>query len=242
MRQWTLDYFLPQQELLQGGDETAVGNYSVEEQDERQDVFYEYGHDIFPDGSGLRMRQQATLELNTSTGVSGLAMMPFTPRPVTRNVTAVWLKDTTVYELLSPDCTKIYVLQAIMLGRPGNWGIQLEDLPLLEHNLTLPNDEWTFRRRILYEDLYIYGNDGVTMVLQDNLRNSYSAVDEIDIEWLCDIEIDADGNVEDNGSGNNGKDRNNKDKESSSSGGGRSQLSVLSLIFILFFLEMVVPI
>ena len=173
IRQWTLDYFIAQQNTTTS---ISSSNDTTGEQPPQSegDVFYEYGKDIFPDGSGLIMRRQATLDISGG-GISS----PFTPRAVKRYQTAVWLSGSTVYELVAPNCSQIYVMQSFMMGRPDSWGIpNASDLALLESLLELPGG-WSFRNRSLSEHLYIYGDPetGVTNVLQDNLRNSYSRMD-----------------------------------------------------------------
>lgn len=157
MRQWTVDALLPQENITGDGE-----------------VFYEYGSDIFEDGSGLVMRQQARVQANI------LQSNPYRPNPVTRNVTAVWKADTTIYELVAPNCSAVYTMQSLFLGRPGNLGLSggESDLATLETSGTIsPPQGWEYRVRTLEEDLVIEGEDGVTKVVQDDVANTYSCHD-----------------------------------------------------------------
>ena len=170
MRAWTLDQFIPQQQAMENSSETSL--------------FYEYGS-MFPDGSGLLMRNQATLMLDPST------QGPYRANNVTRFQTALWKANTTVYELISTDCNEIYTMQSVFLGRPGTPGIEIEDLANLESTLSLP-DGWIYRSRVLSEDLAIEGINGSTPVLQDNLRNSYSQMDSGFNPSICPLPVTSD--------------------------------------------------
>ena len=98
--------------------------------------------------------------------------------------TAFWKANTTVYELVASDCQNIYVMQSVFLGRPESEGITLEDLPNLAEMLALP-EGWIYRSHVLTDDLTIVGVDGVTPVLSDNLRNSYSQMDTGFDTFIC---------------------------------------------------------
>jgi len=91
---WTLDMFTPQ-----GNDENATTTEAP--------TTYEYGS-MFPIGSGLIMRKAATLQVSTSQG-------PCKATEVARFQTALWRANTTVFELISPDCEHIYTMQSVYL-------------------------------------------------------------------------------------------------------------------------------
>ncbi|KAL3804828.1 hypothetical protein HJC23_006600 [Cyclotella cryptica] len=156
VRQWMLDEFQEQKDT------------SVTPSD---DIIYTYGA-MFSDGGGFEMRKQATLPITSS--------VPYKENQVTRNVTAVWKEGSTVYELVAPNCQRIYTMQSFMIGRPGDWYVYGGDgsLPYLfvNGNISLP-DGWIYRNRTLEADLVIKGVNGTSAVLQDDLRNSYSGHD-----------------------------------------------------------------
>ena len=70
------------------------------------------------------------------------------------------------------------------VGGPRGWGIAggEEGLQSLARDGGLEVPEgWTFRSRVLEEDLVIEGSEGVTMVVSDEFRNVYSKHDgEVD--------------------------------------------------------------
>ena len=156
VRQWMLDEF-------QGQEDTSVSSVN--------DTFYTYG-DMFPDSGGFVMRKQATLPIASSA--------PYEENEVARNVTAVWKEGSTVYELVAPNCTRIYTMQSFMIGKPDDWYVDGGEgsLPYLfeNGNISLP-DGWAYRIGTLATDLVIKGVNGTTSVLQDDLRNSYSGHD-----------------------------------------------------------------
>merc|ERR1712070_266164 len=79
----------------------------------------------------------------------------------------------------APNCSAIYTMQSFMIGRPGEWAVQEEEelLTLVEDRRIFPPEGWIYRSRVLEENLVITGVDGVTAVLSDDLRNSYSEHD-----------------------------------------------------------------
>lgn len=166
IRQWTLDALVPQEQV-----------------DADDIVYHSYGN-MFPDGSGLLMREAATLP----TPIGG--MRAYTSNYVARSVTAVWKSGTEVYELVAPNCTQIYTMQSFMYGRPGDWYVKggEEVLPTLaEDRKIFPPEGWIYRTRILDADLVIEGFNGTTEVLGDDLKNSYSAHDAVDMSICPDI-------------------------------------------------------
>lgn len=169
IRVWTLDAFIPQE----GGPSAP---------DRTEQTVYEYGS-MYPDGSGFIMLKQATVT------VSGSFYDP--PSPVVRFQTAFFKSGTKVYELVAPGCTNVYTMQSYMIGRPGSFAVQSnEELETLGERLNLP-EGWTYRTRVLSDDLYIYGVNGTTPVLRDILGNSYSQHDSPLREGLCEISPEA---------------------------------------------------
>ena len=166
IRQWTLDALVPQEQV-----------------DAEDIVYHSYGN-MFPDGSGLLMREAATFPIPIG------GMRAYTSNYVARSVTAVWKSGTEVYELVAPNCTQIYTMQSFMYGRPGDWYVKggEEALPTLaEDRKIFPPKGWIYRTRILDADLVIEGFNGTTEVLADDLKNSYSLHDSVDVSICPDI-------------------------------------------------------
>ena len=176
IRQWTLDAFIPQE----GGPTEASNGESV---------FYEYGSDIFLGGGGFVMRRQATVVLGFDGDDSSSTYD--NPSMVARFQTAYFKANELVYELVAPNCSNIYAMQSVFIGRPGNFGVPggIDELQTLGEKLSLP-DGWTYRTCVLEEDLYIYGINGTTVVLQDDLGNSYSQHDKPFDSKLCESTTD----------------------------------------------------
>ena len=112
MRQWTLD-------LIHSSTDRSSNRMSDDINTTTDDEFFEYGTDIFPDGSGLLMRKAATLSINPGAVRMGQGG-GYVPNFVQRNVTAVWKAGTTV---LRANGAQLYrrVCDAILFHwTPGN--------------------------------------------------------------------------------------------------------------------------
>lgn len=116
----------------------------------------------------IDMYRLATVEI----GPLADAMRPYTPRSVDRRATFRFDAGRTVYELTAADGST-YVMQT--------WSQMIDpnlaegDLEGLATRLTLP-DGWTYSARRLTEPLVLDTTDSDALVLQDDLRNSYSLV------------------------------------------------------------------
>lgn len=117
---------------------------------------------------GMEMIKRATLDLSAV----GIGAPAYTEHNVNRKSVFTFAKGSTVYQLVAADGT-VYVMQS--------WSQQVDpnlaesDLSSLSERLELP-DGWTFRSLTLTEELRVETVEADAVVLQDDLRNSYSKV------------------------------------------------------------------
>ena len=115
--------------------------------------------------NGLLTRRIATVDLgNASTG------QPYTERKVDRGSVFFWDAGKTVYELVNPDGVA-YVMQALCIGVDPT--MSEETLPTLGSRLSMP-EGWTYRTRVLDEELVVDTTQSLATVLQDEFENSYT--------------------------------------------------------------------
>jgi len=115
--------------------------------------------------NGLLMRRIAVLALGTNP-----AQVPYTVRHVDRRVTMYFDAGSAVYELIDPEGLA-YVMQAYCTGVDAT--LNENSLPDLGERLALPPG-WSFRTRILGEELIVDTSQSVATVLQDELENTYT--------------------------------------------------------------------
>lgn len=115
--------------------------------------------------NGLLMRRIATVELGDNPGT-----VPYTVRHVNRGAVFFFDAGKPVHELVDPDGTA-YVLQAYCVGVDPT--LTEADLDGLGERLDLPAG-WTYRTRILDEELVVDTTETVATVLQDELENTYT--------------------------------------------------------------------
>jgi len=118
--------------------------------------------------NGILMRRLAVVDL-------GDQMVPGPYREVHVDRGAVFFFDAgkPVYELVSPE-GKAYVMQALCVGvDPAMTESSLADLG---DRLAMP-EGWSYRVRILDEELVVDTTDHVATVLQDEFENSYTLPD-----------------------------------------------------------------
>ena len=120
---------------------------------------------VLRDFNGLTMRRIATVDLGGSPGP-----LPYAERHVNRGAVFFWDAGKPVYELVSPD-GKAFVMQAYCIGVDPD--LTEDQLPALADRLALP-DGWTYRTRVLDEELVVDTTAGVATVLQDELENTYT--------------------------------------------------------------------
>ncbi|MEI6402329.1 MAG: hypothetical protein WCP59_09100 [Actinomycetota bacterium] len=121
--------------------------------------------------NGLLMRRIALLDLGPS-----LTAGPYTIRHVDRGATFYFDAGKAVYELVDPQGTA-YVMQALCIGVDPT--MSEASLPALGERLKMP-DGWTYRTRILEDELVIDTTVGVAVVLQDEFENSYTLPHAVD--------------------------------------------------------------
>lgn len=117
---------------------------------------------------GIEMIKRATLDLSAV----GIGAPAYTEHNVNRKTVFAFAKGSTVYQLVAADGT-VYVMQS--------WSQQVDptleesDLSGLSERLKLPNG-WIFRSLTLTEELRVETVEADAVVLQDDLKNSYSKV------------------------------------------------------------------
>jgi hypothetical protein len=94
---------------------------------------------------------------------------PYTQRPVARDTVFYFDAGTEVYELTDPDGV-VYVMQSY--SQKIDPTLSADQLPGLGGRLKLPAG-WTFSSRVLDAELGVRDVDGVAVVVQDDLENTY---------------------------------------------------------------------
>jgi hypothetical protein len=115
--------------------------------------------------NGMPMRRIATVELGDLP-----ASVPYTERHVNRGAVFFFDAGKPVHELVAPDGTA-YVMQAYCLGVDPT--LTADALPTLGDRLALP-EGWTYRTRVLDEELVVDTTTTTAVVLQDEFENSYT--------------------------------------------------------------------
>jgi hypothetical protein len=115
--------------------------------------------------NGLLMRRIALLDLGNNAAAG-----PYTVRHVDRGATFYFDAGKPVYELVDPDGTA-YVMQALCIGVDPT--MSSATLPTLGERLNMP-EGWTYRARVLDEELVVDTTVGVAAVLQDEFENTYT--------------------------------------------------------------------
>jgi hypothetical protein len=120
---------------------------------------------VFRDFNGITMRRIATVDLGDNP-----APQPYVHRHVNRGAVFFFDAGKPVYELVDPDGVA-YVMQAYCVGVDPT--LTEDDLSGLGARLDLP-DGWSFRTRILDEELIVDTTATIATVLQDELENTYT--------------------------------------------------------------------
>lgn len=115
--------------------------------------------------SGLEMRRIAVVRLGVDP-----ASTPYRLRTVERGAVFFFDAGKPVFELVDPDRTA-YVMQAYCVGVDPS--LTEADLPGLANRLALPTG-WSFRTRLLDEELVVDTRDHPATVVQDELENTYT--------------------------------------------------------------------
>jgi hypothetical protein len=120
---------------------------------------------VFRDFNGLTMRRIATVDLGDNP-----APMPYVERYVNRGAVFFFDAGAPVYELVDPDGVA-YVMQAYCIGVDPT--LTEAGLSALGERLALP-DGWSYRTRVLDEELVVDTTATVATVVQDELENTYT--------------------------------------------------------------------
>jgi hypothetical protein len=120
---------------------------------------------VFRDFNGLTMRRIATVDLGTEPSTQ-----PYVERYVNRGAVFFFDAGSVVHELVNPDGLA-YVMQAYCIGVDAN--LNQDNLADLAGRLALP-EGWSFRTRVLDEELVVDTTATIATVLQDELENTYT--------------------------------------------------------------------
>ena len=120
---------------------------------------------VFRDFNGLTMRRIATVDLGDDPAVH-----PYVERYVNRGAVFFFDAGAPVHELVDPDGLA-YVMQAYCVGVDPS--LTQDDLAGLGDRLDLPAG-WSFRTRVLDDELVVDTTATIATVLQDELENTYT--------------------------------------------------------------------
>ena len=120
---------------------------------------------VLRDFNGLTMRRIATVDLGDAPSV-----LPYTERHVNRGAVFFFDAGAPVHELVDPTGVA-YVMQAYCVGVDPT--LTQESLSDLGARLALP-EGWSFRTRVLDDELVVDTTDTIATVLQDELENTYT--------------------------------------------------------------------
>ncbi len=120
---------------------------------------------VFREFNGITMRRIAVVNLGAD-----YAPGSYVERKINRGAVFFWDAGKKVYELVNPDGLA-YVMQARCIGIDPT--ISEESLDTLGDKLSLPAG-WSYRVRVLNEELVVDTTAHVATVLQDEFENSYT--------------------------------------------------------------------
>lgn len=120
---------------------------------------------ILRDFNGIMMRRIAVVELGPEPKLG-----PYNEMKVNRQVIFFIDAGQTVHELVNPEGLA-YVMQALCIGVDPT--MSAESLDTLGERLSMP-EGWSYRSRVLTEDLIIDTTGSPATVLQDEFENSYT--------------------------------------------------------------------
>ena len=120
---------------------------------------------VLRDFNGLTMRRIASVDLGQKP-----ATAPYSERHVNRGAVFFFDAGRPVHELVNPDGVA-YVMQAYCIGVDPT--LTEATLSGLGERLSLPQG-WSFRTRILDEELIVDTTATVATVVQDELENTYT--------------------------------------------------------------------
>jgi hypothetical protein len=120
---------------------------------------------VFRDFNGITMRRIAVINFGAEFSPGS-----YVERKINRGAVFFWDAGKKVYELVSPDGVA-YVMQARCIGVDPT--ISEESLDTMGDKLSLPAG-WSYRVRVLSEELVVDTTDHVATVLQDEFENTYT--------------------------------------------------------------------
>ena len=120
---------------------------------------------VFRDFNGITMRRIAVVNLGADYSPGS-----YVERKINRGAVFFWDAGKKVYELVNPDGAA-YVMQARCIGIDPT--ISEESLDTLGDKLSMPAG-WSYRVRVLSEELVVDTTAHVATVLQDEFENSYT--------------------------------------------------------------------
>ena len=120
---------------------------------------------VVRDFNGLTMRRIALIDLGATPSVT-----PYTEVHVNRGAVFFFDAGSPVFELVSPEGLA-YVMQAYCIGVDPTTTQQ--SLETLGGRLAMP-EGWTYRSRVLEEELVIDTTQTIATALQDEFENSYT--------------------------------------------------------------------
>ena len=120
---------------------------------------------VFRGFNGITMRRIATINLGADYSPGS-----YVERKINRGAVFFWDAGKKVYELVNPDGL-VYVMQARCIGIDPT--ISEESLDTLGDKLSMPAG-WSYRVRVLSEELVVDTTAHVATVLQDEFENSYT--------------------------------------------------------------------
>jgi hypothetical protein len=101
---------------------------------------------------------------------------PYTELRVARDNTWRFKAGNRIFELVSPTC-ETFVMQSF--SRIVDPDLRYEELLTLGDSLALPPG-WSYRTRVLEEDIDVGATDGVATVMVDDFRNTYQRYGEVE--------------------------------------------------------------
>ena len=122
---------------------------------------------IFRDFNGLQMRRIAVIRFEPG---DKAGTVPYEERFVDRGAQFFFDAGSVVYELVNPE-GKAYVMQAYCIGVDAT--INQDNLATLGERLSMP-EGWSYRSRILDEELVVDTTGQVATVIQDEFENTYT--------------------------------------------------------------------
>ncbi len=114
---------------------------------------------------GIMFRRIATLHLGDKLNAGA-----YTEKRVNRGAVFYWDAGKPVFELVNP-AGEAYVMQALCMGVDPT--MSQESLPTLGERLAVPAG-WSYRMRVLTQELVVDTTSTIATVLQDEFENSYT--------------------------------------------------------------------